>query len=147
MNFMAKKIDEFSMVNELKGASAYFTDRKEPVAKVDRAPTKRRSVERNDRSVLPIDGTDRETGGDPSTGDEHTVLSMLQDGPPVETKRQTERYAFEAYTDQKKRSRDISYRIERETGRRISISQIIREALDAHLDQLEVLLNEAESNS
>jgi|GEM_PF-6771781 len=51
--------------------------------------------------------------------------------------RATERYAFEIYTDQKKQLNRIRYLYEERTGKKLSASRILREAIEPHLNALE----------
>jgi hypothetical protein len=120
---------------------------KEAAASTPRPPKKKarkpkRSTDRQYRSVLPIGNSDRPRTTRRKAQDTNSVLAIAGGDQPVEAKRVTERYAFEAYSDQKNRARDMIYRIEKKTGKRISISQILREAWDAHMDKLEVLLGD-----
>lgn len=51
--------------------------------------------------------------------------------------RQTERYAFEIYSDQKKKLNRIRYVYEEKTGKKLSASRILREAIEPYLKELE----------
>src|SRR2546429_4144238 len=64
-----------------------------------------------------------------------TVLDELQEGTAADTKRQTERYSFEIYTDQKGSIEELQYLYKKRTGKKLSSSRIIREALADYLDR------------
>lgn len=51
--------------------------------------------------------------------------------------RPTERYAFEIYSDQKKKLNRIRYIYEEKTGKKLSASRILREAIEPYLKELE----------
>jgi hypothetical protein len=64
------------------------------------------------------------------------VLIELEEGVR-ETKRPTERYSFEIYTDMKEKIEDIQYQYKKKTGRKLSASRIIREALEVYFQKIE----------
>lgn len=64
------------------------------------------------------------------------MLDELEHGVVEEVRRATERYSFEIYTDQKQQIQNAIARYQLKTGRRLSASRLIREALDALLYQL-----------
>lgn len=68
-----------------------------------------------------------------------SVISELEEGVR-ETVRATERYSFEIYVDQIEKIEEIQYQYKKKTGKRLSASRIIREALDAYLKQAEEAL-------
>ena len=53
-----------------------------------------------------------------------------------EVTRPTERYSFEIFSDQKEKILEIKYRYEKRTGKRLSKSRIIREALDLYCKEV-----------
>lgn len=97
----------------------------------------------NGRTVKPIGSAVRPHRSDQATGSTSTptVATELTEGRPETPTRPTQRYAFEVYTDQRRRINDVQARYQIETGRKLSASRIIREALDEYLEQLEVQLN------
>jgi hypothetical protein len=62
-----------------------------------------------------------------------TVFDDLQQGTQEEDKRATERYSFEIYTDQKGSIEEVQYLYKKKTGKKLSASRIIREALEEYL--------------
>ncbi len=72
-----------------------------------------------------------------------TVFDDLKGGTSEEEKRPTERYSFEIYTDQKGSIEEVQYLYKKKTGKKLSVSRIIREALEEYLSRaLEVLRQE-----
>ena len=65
----------------------------------------------------------------------------------VKPRRQTSRYSFEIFTDQKAHLRSLAHRIEEATGEPVAISEIIREAIDLHVQQLEIRLGDPPDNT
>jgi len=63
-----------------------------------------------------------------------SVLQEIKEGVKDE-KRPTERYSFEIYTDQKQKIEDLQYQYKKKTGKRLSASRILREALEVYLKQ------------
>jgi hypothetical protein len=61
-------------------------------------------------------------------------LQEIKEGVKDE-KRPTERYSFEIYTDQKQKIEDLQYQYKKKTGKRLSASRILREALEVYLKQ------------
>ncbi len=134
---MKKKLDETTIANELRGASAFFTNTKPTdttTPPIDR--TDDRSVKRTvDRS----EDKHGEGVGVASTAEDVATGSLIQEvrqgGLPVT--RPTERYAFEIYTDQKRQLNRIRYLYQEKTGQQLAASRIIREAIGPYLDALE----------
>jgi hypothetical protein len=62
---------------------------------------------------------------------DYTTLNKYNNGE-IQTKRKTERYSFEIYSDQKEQLEDIIYNIKKKTGNRVSASALIREAIDLY---------------
>ncbi len=61
-----------------------------------------------------------------------TVIDDLEQGTE-DTKRSTERYSFEIYTDQKGSIEEVQYLYKKKTGKKLSSSRIIREAIDEYI--------------
>ena len=64
-----------------------------------------------------------------------SVLQEIKEGVKDE-RRPTERYSFEIYTDQKQKIEDLQYQYKKKTGKRLSASRILREALEVYLKQV-----------
>ncbi len=62
------------------------------------------------------------------------VMTEMAEGVREE-KRPTERFSFEIYTDQKPRIEELQYVYRKKTGKKLSSSRILREALEQYLDQ------------
>jgi hypothetical protein len=84
-----------------------------------------RTVTPNERTVPPNGETERSS-----------VVTELEEGVR-EAKRPTERYSFEIYVDMKEQIEDIQYQYKKKTGKRLSASRIIREALAVYFQQIE----------
>jgi hypothetical protein len=68
--------------------------------------------------------------------EQSSVLTELEEGVR-ESKRPTERYSFEIYVDMKEKIEDIQYRYKKKTGKKLSASRIIREALEVYFTEIE----------
>jgi hypothetical protein len=113
-----------------------------------------RPTDRNERTDTPNARTDRPTGTSasrkrtvkPNAQNERihrTVFDDLEEDAPEEVKRQTERYSFEIYTDQKGSIEEVQYLYKKKTGKKLSASRVIREALEEYLTRaLEALRQE-----
>lgn len=88
-------------------------------------PIPEASTVREDRADEPNDRTDAASA---------SLLDEITEGAPVE-RRRTERYSFEIYTDQKPRIEEVQYRFKQRTGKKLSSSRIIREAIEAYLPE------------
>ena len=137
---MKKTLNTSSIMNELQEGSAFFrgnapTSR----AKNDGAePTKKQGESANvdqNRTVERSNRTDTPNGVTESAAAESTVLTSI-DAPQQDSKRLTERYSFEIYTDQKETINDAKYLYYKKTGRKVSSSELIRDALDIFLARL-----------
>jgi hypothetical protein len=102
------------------GAANETSERREPTA----ASKQRPSVPKK-RTISPSAQSERQN---------RTVLDDLYK-PGEDTKRKTERYSFEIYTDQKGRIEELRYLYNKKTGKKLSVSRIIREALEEYLDK------------
>ncbi len=136
---MKKKLDTSSIMNELQEGSAFFRDHtpspttatpSTPKKESEQTPntTQNRTVERSDRTEAPNGDMD-------NTHSTSSVLTSIDD-PQDEGKRLTERYSFEIYTDQKEVINDAKYLYYKKTGRKVSSSELIRDALDIFLTRL-----------
>lgn len=136
---MKKTLDTGSILNELQEGSAFFrrdtsssapatpTTSKPPPAKSTKE-TQNRTVERNDRTATPNGSTN-------TASSTSAVLTSIDDPQPA-NKRRTERYSFEIYTDQKETIDDAKYLYYKKTGRKVSSSELMRDALDLFLARL-----------
>lgn len=140
---MKKALNESSITNELRGASAFFsgakTGRREkplppPEEPIDRTVNRsdNRSVDRSDSRSLE-DAPLRTTHSRPP---QNTLMEEMRTGVQSSV-RPTERYAFEIYSDQKKKLNRIRYIYEEKTGKKLSASRILREAIEPYLKELE----------
>jgi len=139
---MKKALDESTITNELKGASAFFSgarhDQEQQEIReekpIDRSVNRslNRSVRRSEVTHTPPQVPTTAVASEPV----HTVMDEVQGGI-VAPQRPTERYAFEIYTDQKRQLNRIRYLYEERTGKKLSASRIIREAIEPHLNALE----------
>lgn len=87
-----------------------------------------------DRTVAPNSATERSNGSPEPT----SLLSELTGGL-LDDSRPTERYSFEIFTDQKQRIYDVQHDYLTRTGRKLSASRIIRDALEGYLDTLDAV--------
>ncbi len=119
----------------------------EPAAKTERFD---RPDEPNERTEQPNEDTDRtkrttapkkrtavskKRTGQPNDSSERQGRTVLDDlyQRAEETKRETERYSFEIYTDQKGSIEELRFLYNKRTGKKLSASRIIREALEEYL--------------
>ena len=65
-----------------------------------------------------------------------SVVTELEEGVR-ESKRPTERYSFEIFTDMKEKIEDIQYQYKKKTGKKLSASRMIREALAVYFQKIE----------
>lgn len=143
---MKKLLDESTITNELKGASAFFSGARHAQSQDKQTKEKPigRSVERTvDRSVRRSETTKtpRQVPTPAGASEQvHTVMDEVQGGI-IAPQRATERYAFEIYTDQKRKLNRIRYLYEEKTGKKLSASRIIREAIEPQLNALEEQLS------
>jgi len=91
-----------------------------------------------DRTEKPNERTERANATterlDRTVDIQTSVLQEIKEGVKDE-KRPTERYSFEIYTDQKQKIEDLQYQYKKKTGKRLSASRILREALEVYLKQ------------
>jgi len=95
-------------------------------------PQKKPQTVRSRRSVVPNDRTDKSR---------NTLLDELNGETPTDT-RKTERFSFEIYSDLKPQIEELQYRFKKRTGKKISSSRIIREAVEAYLPKAMQLVEE-----
>ncbi len=107
-------------------------DSHEPNAKIERMNRSPKSFE---RTVKPNALNERIN---------RTVFDDLEEGTPEEAKRPTERYSFEIYTDQKGSIEEVQYLYKKKTGKKLSASRIIREALEDYLTRAMEALRQEE---
>jgi len=86
------------------------------------------------RTVKPTVRTERANGATERLDKQVSVLDEIKEGVK-DDKRPTERYSFEIYTDQKGKIEDLQYQYKKKTGKRLSASRILREALEVYLKQ------------
>lgn len=118
---MKKKLNENAIVNELRGRSSFFS-RPSATEADDKPEPLEATVFQNDTKEKPYDRTDDV----PVRTDEQTVR------PYGQPERPTKRHAFEIYEDQLARFRRLSALSELD-GKRIGMSQMVRDALDDYL--------------
>ncbi len=143
---MKKALDESTIANELRGASAFFSGAREEQSQIDSEKEKaiersdnrsvKRSVDRSEMRTVPV-VAQPEVSEAPRI---HTVMDEVQ-GDVLAPARATERYAFEIYTDQKRQLNRIRYLYEEKTGKKLAASRILREAIGPYLDTLEEQLS------
>ena len=128
-----KKVDASLQANQQARKEEKQQPRK-PVNKKEIVPAKSRAVKDSlpDRTDTPNERTD-----EPNDDTERlSVLTELEEGVR-ETKRPTERYSFEIYTDMKEKIEDIQYQYKKKTGKKLSASRMIREALEVYFQKIE----------
>ncbi len=109
------------MFTELKNIEAKTPPLKRPASAGEKPA---RQTERVNRTVAPNERTDTTAN----------VMTEMVEGVREE-KRPTERFSFEIYTDQKPRIEELQYVYRKKTGKKLSSSRILREALEQYLDQ------------
>jgi hypothetical protein len=144
---MKKTLDTGSILNELQEGSAFFrgntstparaTEPKQPTTDraTSKAPATKSTKETQNRTVERNDRTDTPTGSPDTASSTSAVLTAIDDPQPT-NKRRTERYSFEIYTDQKETIDDAKYLYYKKTGRKVSSSELMRDALDLFLARL-----------
>jgi hypothetical protein len=93
-------------------------------------PNAKANERTHNRTVQPNDIAN----GVPNGFEEKGILAELKGGS--EEERKTERYSFEIYSDQKVKLEEFQYKYKKKTGKKISASRVLREALDIHLEKL-----------
>ncbi len=120
-------------------------EKRQVITPVDVLDTERPngSDDRNERTEAANERTDRpnrtrepeqrpERANATSNRENRTVFDELEQGR-AEMKRATERYSFEMYTDQKGSIEELQYLYKKRTGKKLSASRILREALEAYV--------------
>lgn len=145
---MKKQLDGSRVVNELRGASAFFRaaggdEATSTGARRKKGPDERpngsterrkRTVDRTERAKSRVNDA-AQTAQRPSGPPDGSVLDEL-DQPAAAQKRQTERLSFEIQIDMKSQIDDVQYRFKKKTVEPLSASRIIREALERYLAEL-----------
>lgn len=140
---MPKKLATDSILNELKGASAFFQrpDAAQESAKPPKETSSSIETERSNGSTERFDRTVQTNGS--TKKKTSTVLAEIETPLDSPAKRTTSRYSFEIYDDQKQTLEEVSYLYKKKTGKKLSSSRIIRDALDEFLDALLEKLKES----
>ena len=124
---MTKELNEEGILNELTGKSKFFekspTLEKKSTKDINR--TVKRTVERSSTR------TDERLTEDVDPKNE--LLQEMEEGKAV---RRTKRYSFEAYEDQIEEIEKLQYKYKQKTGKRLSSSRVIRDAIEAYLENL-----------
>jgi len=154
---MTKQLDETTIANELKGASAFFVrsevsaeanavqpdDTTDRITRSDRPFT--RPIGSVDRITRSVGSTVRSTvnTSEPTVPPEtRTVMDEVY-GTTIVPVRAKERYAFEIFSDQKQQIRRIIVLFEQKADLRVSASRIIRDAIEPYLNELEDKLSKS----
>ena len=132
---MKKQLPTNLISNELAHSSVFFQNEQPRPALAGATHPAETQPEESHRTVTPNERTDEPNGYTARS----SVLTELEEGVR-EAKRPTERYSFEIYTDMKEQIEDIQYRYKKKTGKKLSTSRIIREALAVYFQQLEEAL-------
>ncbi|HUD44393.1 MAG TPA: hypothetical protein VMR41_02520 [Patescibacteria group bacterium] len=108
-------------------------------------PTKPHIVEKktSTHNAPTVRNNRTDTPNDRSVKTNSSLMSELTEGVQ-ENKRETERYSFEIYTDQKPRIDELQYLYKKRTGKKLSSSRIIREALEEYLTKTIRVLEETQ---
>jgi hypothetical protein len=118
---MPKKLNTDSIVNELRGASSFFSQARNETLSEEPQTTVQDETKQTEK---PNASTERS---------KRTVLEEIENGPTPLPMRETSRYSFEIYDDQKQSIEDLQYLFKKKTGKKLSSSRIIREAIDEFL--------------
>ncbi len=102
----------------------------EPVAEVKPEPAPAKGSKANGRTVRPHGEDERKK----RPAAQSSLLTELTEGVD-EQRRRTERYSFEIFSDQKERIEELQYQFKRKTGKKLSSSRILREALEEYLEK------------
>src|SRR5688572_187476 len=146
---MKKNLPTDEIENQLAG-SVFFRKEKPKELLVTR-PTSNQEKKQTSKSVHKKPSQHAPVGAPPSKGEElnikekgrtdtphertaqpngeterSSVVTELEEGIR-ESKRPTERYSFEIFTDMKEKIEDIQYRYKKKTGKKLSASRMIRE--------------------
>lgn len=147
---MKKTLNTSSIITELQEGSAFFRDQppssvpaatksKQATLATNPSTTTKRPEKIPDttqnRTVERFNRTETPNGDVHNTVSASAVLTSIDD-PQDGDKRLTERYSFEIYTDQKETINDAKYLYYKKTGRKVSSSELIRDALDIFLARL-----------
>ena len=93
-----------------------------------------RHTERPNQTVEPFDRTERpiRTVNQELTPRGTLIKGLKKGAITTINRRPTVRYSFEIYVDQKNEIEELQYQYKRKTGKKISASRIIREALSEY---------------
>lgn len=122
------------MYDDLSKLDEKLITQPKPPVKPTKSPSPTTPAQANDRTVAPNATTERSNGSAGLT----SLLAELTGGLPDDS-RPTERYSFEIFTDQKQRIYDVQHDYLTRTGRKLSASRIIRDALEGYLDTLDAV--------
>jgi hypothetical protein len=129
---MKKQLPTQVISHELAQSSVFFQkEHARPARTGANHPAETQPAAR-DRTGTPNERTEQPNG----EAERSSVLTELEEGVR-ESKRPTERYSFEIYTDMKEKIEDIQYQYKKKTGKKVSASRIIREALAVYFQQIE----------
>ena len=133
---MKKAINTEGILNELQGGSSFFKKDNQPQNNTEVVAVEEK-VEKSVEESEPNDRTDKPNGYIERDGEKKvtskSLLNELKTGVQDDGKPPTERYSFEIYTLQKQQIEDLQYLYRKKTGKKISSSRILREALDNYL--------------
>ncbi|MBA3530310.1 MAG: hypothetical protein H0T73_00115 [Ardenticatenales bacterium] len=133
-SYKARRPEEINLADVMPlKPNHYVASEVYPTTPPNRASEPNGRTERVNRATDTIDESDRpHRPGEPNG---RTALRELDEGIPDDITRKTQRYSFEIYLDQKDGIEEFQMVYRQRTGRKISASRIIREALDAYLSQ------------
>lgn len=146
---MAKQMNTTQIENELKSGSAFFKEAgKLQKQNEDRADGKPEVEKENDTSDT-NERTDKPNGRNERSESQHegadqTVIDEVVEGRVEDNSRPTKRHSFEAYVDQIEAIEDMQYQFKKRTGKKLSSSRLIREALDSYLNRLKEIIRDEE---
>lgn len=90
--------------------------------------------------IVPSTKSNERTGKPNGHAERSSIILELAGEIKEAEQRRTERYSFEIYIDQIGTIEDLQYKYKKRTGKRLSSSRIIREALDEYLKKAEKTL-------
>ncbi len=99
-----------------------------------KSPPLKRPASSGEKPARPTECVNRTVAPNDRTETTANVMTEMVEGVREE-KRPTERFSFEIYTDQKPRIEELQYVYRKKTGKKLSSSRILREALEQYLDQ------------
>src|SRR5690242_12489362 len=134
---MKKQLNTQELKSELQGSAFFHT----PLPTSDTQATTRKDMAtaNNVNTKSSNDRSNERTSKPNAQTARSSVLNELEEGVQ-EDKRATERYSFEIYSDLIAKIEDIQYQYKKKTGKKLSASRIIREALEEYLQKAEKAL-------